>query len=243
MQAAVFTFVPEPCRYDMSEGIALAQADHFRHARRAGGKVEEQNIVGFPFRFVSKVFQCVRLCFDVRVEIAEPLVFADGGEVLHASNFLGCAADVVAEFGFIDRNDHFDARLFHTVNEVFFHQHVRGGDPDRADLGERHQRRPVFMAALQDDEHPVAFSDAEGKEVICRFIRYAFDVAEREKFFAAEIVAPYHGTLLRVKPRVLVYDVVGEVEVFRNVQPEVPVKVVVIPEREGVGIAIQQIHT
>ena len=119
---------------------------------------------------------------------------------------------------------------------------MRRGYGDGADLGKRHQHRPVFVTALQDDEHAVALADAEGEEIVRAFVGIALYVAEGEGALFPEVVAPYEGALVRLQARVFVHDVVGEIEVFRNIQAEIVVEVVVIAEFDPVRETAQKVH-
>ena len=225
----------------MPERVALGQGDHFGHARRAGSKVEEQKVVRRTLAAEGDV-QFLALFLDGFRVVDESFPFADGRRVLHAGDLFHRLADIVAQLVLVDGDDHLDVRLLHAVDEVFFHQHMRRGDRDRADLGQRHQRRPILMAALQDDQHSISLADPAGEEEVRGLIRNAFDVRERKNSLVFGVVAPDEGALARLQPGVFVHDVVGIIEVVRYVQAEMIIKIVVIAESRPVRETAEKIH-
>ena len=241
MQAVVHAVEPIARRHDMPERVALGQGDHFGHTRRAGSKVEEQKVVRRTLAAEGDV-QFLALLFDGFRVVDESFPFADGRRVLHAGDLFHRLADIVAQLVLVDGDDHLDVRLLHAVDEVFFHQHMRRGDRDRADLGQRHQRRPILMAALQDDQHRISLADPAGEEEVRGLIRNAFDVRERKNSLVFGVVAPDEGALARLQPGVFVHDVVGVIEVVRYVQAEMIIKIVVIAESRPVRETAEKIH-
>ena len=159
VQAVVHAVEPEAGGDDVPQRIALRQGDHLGHARGAGSEVYEQDVVRGALRLIGDA-QLVAALFRLGGVVDKSFPLADGGGAAHAGHFAHRLQDVAAQLVFVDGYDHLDLRLVHAVHEVLFHQHVRGGDGDGADLGKRHQRRPVFVAALQNDQHRVALADA-----------------------------------------------------------------------------------
>ena len=133
MQPLVHTVEPIFCGHDVPERVALGQRDHLGHTRRTGGEVNQNNIVCGPLRFVWRGKRTALLFRFFRI-VDKSFAFSDAHCLYRRGDLFYGFQNIFAQFVFIHRNDHFDLRLLHAVCDVFFHQHMRSGNGDRADF-------------------------------------------------------------------------------------------------------------
>ena len=102
---------------------------------------------------------------------------------------------------------------------------------DRAQLVQRQNREPELVAALEDQHHHIALSDAEALEIRGRAVAFALDVGKGEPDFGALVVGPQQRLLAGLLGGVCVHHVVAEIEILRN--PYVQVLPVILLRDEG----------
>ena len=86
---------------------------------------------------------------------------------------------------------------------------------------------PYFRTLTQDHEDPVALPDAEALEHVRNAVALFLDVCEREMLLIAVVVAPDERFTFRLSVCVYIDDVESEIEILRDLQPEVLLEVFV----------------
>ena len=129
------------------------------------------------------------------------------------------------------RDDGLDPGRIAAVDNVLFGQQVGRRDHHRAQLVQRQNREPELVAALEDQHHHIALSDAEALEIRGRAVAFALDVGKGEPDFGALVVGPQQRLLAGLLGGVCVHHVVAEIEILRN--PYVQVLPVILLRDEG----------
>jgi hypothetical protein len=124
-------------------------------------------------------------------------------------------------------DDQLDVGRVVPVDQVLGGQQVGGGDGDGAELVQRQQAEPEFVAPLQDQHHRIALADAQGTEQVRGAVAGLLHLPEGEAGGLAVVVAPDQGHPVRLGARVFVRHVVGEVEALRHLDGKVVVEILV----------------
>ena len=130
----------------------------------------------------------------------------DGGAALHRLLRL-CRAAAIG-----GADDGGDARGLEAVLKVLFHQLIRRGDRDRAELVEPHDHGPELPVAAHDQHHAVALLDAQRAEVVRRAGAHLLHLLEGEAALGLFAVEVDHRETVRLLLRDGVHHVKGEVE-------------------------------
>ena len=113
-------------------------------------------------------------------------------------------------------DDGFHAGALVAIDNVVLGQHVCGGYDHGAELVESEHRDPPLVAALEDEHHHVAMSDAELSEIGCGLVALALQVGKRREHLGALVVGPDERHLVGLLLGPDVHHVVGKIEVLGN---------------------------
>lgn len=122
-------------------------------------------------------------------------------------------------------HDAFDAGHVAAVDDVLFGQQVGRGDHHRPQFVQREDRKPEFVAAFENQHHRVALADAEAPEPRSRAVALAFEVGEGELNLLALVAGPQQRLFVGLLGGIGVDDVVGEIEIFRHADMQVPAEI------------------
>ena len=111
---------------------------------------------------------------------------------------------------------HLHLRGVAAVDYILLRELERRRDRGGAELAERDQREPDLRALLQYQQHAVALPYPERTEQVRYPVRLLLHVSEREMLLFPGVVQPDERGLRRLEARVLVDDIISEVEVLRG---------------------------
>ena len=111
-----------------------------------------------------------------------------------------------------------DLGLVAAEDDVLAREQMGGRNGDGADLVQGRHRDPPFQAALEDQHHAVAPTDADGVEIRGHFVGEHLVFSVGEMALVSVVVDVEDGFLLGLRGRIGVDHVVGEIEMFGLVQ-------------------------
>ena len=126
-----------------------------------------------------------------------------------------------------DADDCLDAGSIAPVYNVLGGQLQGARDQRCADLVQGNRTDPVLPAAAQDHHHHIALLDAQAYKVVCRLVGQLLDIGKGEAAFLIVVIAPNQCQLVRLLLCPFIYDVKAEVEVLRNVDLEIFLKILI----------------
>ena len=94
-------------------------------------------------------------------------------------------------------------------------EHEGGGHEHRAQLVQRRGHKPKLIMPLEHHQHHISLADAEGAQVVGRFVRILLHIGEGKDPFLPLGVAPDHGAAAGVVDGDVVYDIVAEIKAVR----------------------------
>ena len=107
------------------------------------------------------------------------------------------------------------------VDDIAGSQQMGGGDRHGAYLVESDDREPELHAPAQYEHHHVAAPYAERAEPGCRAVGQILQLGKGVGAFVSLVVGPEQGALVGLLGGPRIYHVVGEIEVFRYLYPEI----------------------
>ena len=221
--------VPEAPGDDVPQRIGEAMRHHLGHARGARGEVHQHDVVVRvgPRGQSGRVARFLHQAGKIQETLARPAQAGRG----HAALLRG-GKRVLAHFVLTHADHQLRLRSGDAVSNVLLLQLRGGRNLDAAQLHQAQRDRPVFPAALEQQDHHIALFQPQRLERVRGLVGKAAEIAKGEDALFLRVVRPDHGALAGGQARVLVHHIVGEIEVFRH-------RIIVIGEEILQGIIIQ----
>ena len=205
--------VPEAPGDDVSQRIGEAVRHHLGHARGARGEVHQHDVVvrvgprgqsGRGARFLHHAGK-------IQETFARSAQAGRG----HAA-FLRGGKRVLAHLVLAHADHQLCLGSGDAVGNILLLQLRGGRNLDAAQLHQAQRDRPVFPAALEQQDHHIALLQPQRLERVCGLVRKAAKIAKGEDALLLRLVRPDHGALVGGQARVFIHHIVSEIEVLRH---------------------------
>ena len=152
---------------------------------------------------------------------------AHRGDGFQSLAFVHGILNMVENHVVVHTDDHLHLCPVAAIDNVLGRELVGGGDTFGAQLHQSHHAHPHFRALLQNEHHHVALFNAMGGEHVGRLVAVTLHVPEGEALHVPCVIGPHQRWLLRVQPCPFVHNVIGEIEVLRDIAGIVFIKVLI----------------
>lgn len=165
-----------------------------------------------------------RCMADALVEIEEPFgnLGADAYQQLRGRAFRHGRGDMAGYHRLARGDDRLDTRHVAPVNDILPGQQVGRRDGHGSQFVQGKDRKPKFIAALEDQHHHVPPADAEALEIGGRAVGFTLHVGKGELDLAAPVIRPQQRLLVGFLRRIGIHHVIGEIEIRGDADTEIP---------------------
>ena len=165
-----------------------------------------------------------RCMADALVEIEEPFgnLGADAYQQLRGRAFRHGRGNMAGYHRLARGDDRLDTRHVAPVNDILPGQQVGRRDGHGSQFVQGKDRKPKFIAALEDQHHHVPPADAEALEIGGRAVGFTLHVGKGELDLAAPVIRPQQRLLVGFLRRIGIHHVIGKIEIRGDADAEIP---------------------
>ena len=197
---------------------------HLRMACGAGCEVNKGDIAVLGH---SRSVKGGSLCNPfVKADPALPLC-VDNNQILHSRGLGHSLLYMLWNIVLIHSHDHLDLGRIVPEYDVLGSEHVGCRDADCTDLVQSKHGEPPLIAPLEDEHDHVTLADSKGLEEGGSLVHILLHLGKGEVAPSATVVNPKHGQGIGCLGSKHIHDIIGEVEVRRNIQPEVVEEIII----------------
>ena len=224
METALAHLLPEVCSGDVPQGVQVVVGHHLRMAGGARCEVDKGDIAVLgDSRAVKGSCSCNTF---VKAGPALPLCIHDN-QVLDGRRLSHSLLYMLWNIVLIHSHNHLDLGRIVSEYDVLGCEHVGCWNSYSPDLVQGQHGEPPLVAPLEDEHDHVSLAYSKGLEEGCCLVHILLHLGKGEVAPSAPVVDPQHGQGIGCLGRKHIHDIVGEVEVRRNIQLEVVEEIII----------------
>ena len=224
METTLAHLLPEVGSCDVSQRVKVVVGHHLRMACGAGCEVDKGDIAVLGH---SRSVKRRRLCNPFVKAYPALTLCVDNNKILYSRRLGHSLFYMLWNIVLIHSHNHLDLGRIVPEYDVLGSEHVGCRDADCTDLVQGKHGEPPLVAPLEDKHDHVTLAYSKGLEEGGSLIHILLHLGKGEVPPVSPVVDPQHCKCIGCFGSKHIHDIVGEVEVRRNIQPEVVEEIII----------------